>query len=123
MNHSFSCETRIPYKPALFQYLQVVIKGRDLCHMLTIAIIDLLYFCNFNVCAKNDDRGNQKTFSMMARDVRIESLLFTHNINVSKKDSFVLAQYFVMISILHFSMINRVEGKSIRIITKKVFAT
>ena len=80
--------------------------------MLTIAIIDLLYFCNFNVCAKNDDRGNQKTFSMMARDVRIESLLFTHNINVSKKDSFVLAQYFVMISILHFSMIaNRVEEK------------
>ena len=85
MNHSFSCETRIPYKPALYQYLQVVIKGRDLCHMLTIAIIDLLYFCNFNVCAKNDDRGNQNTFSMMARDVGIESLLFTHNIKCIEK--------------------------------------
>ena len=79
MNHSFSCETRIPYKPALFQYLQVVIKGRYLCHMLTIAIIDLLCFRNFNVCAKNDDRGNQKSFPIMASYVRIESLLFIQN--------------------------------------------
>lgn len=79
MNHSFSCKTRIPYKPALFQYLQVVIKGRNLCHMLTIAIIDLLCFRNFNVCAKNDDRGNQQTFPIIARDVKIESLMFIHN--------------------------------------------
>ena len=79
MNHSFSCKTRTPYKPALFQYLQVVIKGRYLCHMLTIAIIDLLCFRNFNVCAKNDDRGNQESFPIMASDVRIESLLFIHN--------------------------------------------
>ena len=85
MNHPFSCKTRIPYKPALFQYLQVVIKGRNLCHMLTIAIIDLLCFRNFNVCAKNDDRGNQKSFPIMASDVRIKSLLFIHNSTCTEK--------------------------------------
>ena len=79
MNHSFSCKTRTPYKPALFQYLQVVIKGRHLCHMLTIAIIDLLCFRNFNVCAKNDDRDNQQSFPTIATDVKIESMLFIHN--------------------------------------------
>ena len=47
--------------------------------MLTIAIIDLLCFRNFNVCAKNDDRGNQKSFPIMASYVRIESLLFIQN--------------------------------------------
>ena len=79
MNHSFSCKTRTPYKPALFQYWQVVIKGRHLCHMLTIAIIDLLCFRNFNVCAKNDDRDNQQSFPTIATDVKIESMLFIHN--------------------------------------------
>ena len=34
-------------------------------------------------------------------------------VHVLKWDSFVLAEYFVMISILHFSMINRFEGKII----------
>ena len=97
MNHSFSCKTRIPYKPALFQYLQVVIKGRNLCHMLTIAIIDLLCFRNFNVCAKNDDRGNQKSFPIIARNVRIESMLFMHNSKCIEVRFIFLDQYFVMI--------------------------